>query len=179
MTMGRSVKAPLLLAAALLASAGAFAGKAHQHGHAQLAVAVDPQRITISLDTPLDNLVGFERAPRDDAAKKRVDEALARLRDTAALWRVDPAAQCKPDKVEITAPVLGLGAAAPAGKNDHADVEVSWEFACAAAPRAGFVETGLFEAFARLKQVAVQAASPKGQIKASLKRPASRIALAR
>jgi hypothetical protein len=173
----------LLLAAASAFLAGpVLAGKAHEHGVARADLAVEPTRITVLLDMPMDGLAGFERAPRDDAERKAVDAALARLRNAAALFAIDPAAQCTPGPVVLTSAVLGLGKApAPAGgKSDgHEDIEASYEFNCADGFRAGFVEVGLFEAFTRLKRIEVQAVTRKGQIKATLKRPATRLTLAR
>ena len=117
---------------------------------------------------------------RTDAERQRVDAALAALRDAAALWRIDPAAGCSPAEVVLTAPVLGLGAAAaPAGKDGHADLEARWDFSCRDGTRAGFVEHGLFAAFARLGRLEVQAVTPRGQMKVVLRKPAGRIALAR
>lgn len=168
--------------AAGLGSTTAFAQKAHQHGVAKLDVAVEPGRLRIDLTTPLDNLVGFERAPRTDAERQRVDAAVAALRDAAALWRIDPAAGCTPDAVTLLAPVLGLGPAAgeaAAAKGGHADLEASWIFECKDAARAGFVEQGLFAAFARMSRLEVQAVTPRGQMKVTLRKPAGRIALAR
>ncbi|MDP3083588.1 MAG: DUF2796 domain-containing protein, partial [Rubrivivax sp.] len=49
---------------AALSAAPALAGKAHEHGIARLDVAVEADRITLLLDTPLDNRGGVERAPR-------------------------------------------------------------------------------------------------------------------
>jgi hypothetical protein len=167
---------PALLAGPVLA------GKAHEHGVARADLAVEPTRITVLLDMPMDGLAGFERAPRDDAERKAVDAALARLRNAAALFAIDPAAQCTPGPVVLTSTVLGLGKpAAPAGaKSDgHEDIEASYEFNCADGFRAGFVEVGLFEAFSRLKRIEIQAVTRKGQIKATLRRPATRLTLAR
>jgi hypothetical protein len=177
--------------ATTLAVAPALAHKAHQHGVAKLDVAVEPTRVRFDLATPLDNLVGFERAPRTDAERQRVDTAVAALRDAAALWRIDPAAGCTPGAVTLQAPVLGLdgGAAATAvpaatteaaeAKETHAELEASWTFDCKDAARAGFVEHGLFAAFARMSRIEVQAVTPRGQMKVNLRKPASRIALAR
>jgi hypothetical protein len=157
----------------------ALAGKAHEHGVARADVAVEPTRIIVVLEMPMDGLVGFERAPRDDAERKAVDAGLARLRDAAALFAVDPAAMCKPSAVVLTSTVLGLGKPAAAAKDGHEDIEASYEFTCTDGFRAGFVEVGLFEAFSRLKRVEVQAVTRKGQIKATLRRPATRVTLAR
>ena len=101
----------VLLPALLFAATGlAWAGKAHQHGVAQLDVAVEPTRVTLELDTPLDNLLGFERAPRTDAERAVVDKALARLRAADGLFRIDGAAGCTLAKVSLVSAVLGLAA---------------------------------------------------------------------
>ena len=42
---------------------------AHVHGAVQLDVAVDGPTLTLTLEAPLDSVVGFERAPRTAAEK--------------------------------------------------------------------------------------------------------------
>ncbi len=162
----------------LLPTLPAWAGKPHQHGVAALNVGVEPGRVSLDLETPLDNLVGFERAPRTDAERERVAAVLAKLRAGAALFRIDPAAGCTLAKVTLVAPVLGLGGSA-SEKDGHADLDGRFEFDCKAGQRAGFVEVGLFDAFAGLKRIELQVVTPKGQLKATLVKPASRVALAR
>jgi len=48
----------------------------HVHGSATLNVAVDNTALIIELETPWNNLVGFEHAPHTDEQKALVDEAL-------------------------------------------------------------------------------------------------------
>lgn len=168
---------PLLFAAVSIAPP-ALAAKAHDHGVARLDVVVEPGRVVFELDTPLDNLVGFERAPRTDAERDKVKAALAKLNEAGALFRIDNAAGCKPGKVELTSAALGLGGTAPV-KEGHADLEGHFVFDCTAGAKAGFVELGLFEAFAGLKRLELQVVTPKGQLKAKLVRPASRVQLVR
>ncbi|MFN9767069.1 MAG: DUF2796 domain-containing protein [Pseudomonadota bacterium] len=177
----RGLPAMLLLALAGSTALGiAHAGKAHEHGVARLDIAVEAARVVIELDTPLDNLVGFERAPRTDAERAAVAAAVARLRDAATLFRIDGAAGCTAGKVELASAPLGLGKApAPAQGSAHADLEGSFEFGCTAGAQAGVVEVGLFEAFPRLKRLEVQVATPRGQAKATLRRPNARITLPR
>jgi Protein of unknown function (DUF2796) len=171
----------LVALAVLAATFPALAGKAHEHGVARVDIAVESARVMLMVEMPLDALVGFERAPRDDAERQRADAALARLRNAAALFGIDPAAGCTPGKVELTAPASSTGArGAPTGKKEeHADLDGSVEFRCTDGFKAGFVELGLFEAFPRLQRIEVQAVTRKGQLKATLKRPASRVTLAR
>ena len=176
----KSLQRTLWLGALLLPTLALAEGKAHQHGVLKLDIAVEGRKLSLQMESPLDNLVGFERAPRNDAERKRVDAALAKLKAGQALFGIDPAAQCSLAKVELTSAVLKLGAAAPASKNsEHADIDAAFEFDCQDAARAAFVDVGLFEAFVGMKQIDVQVATSTGQRKQTLKRPAQRVTLTR
>ncbi len=188
------IRTMLAATVATLFAAGACAQQhAHVHGRGELNVAVDAQMVTIQLESPLDSLLGFERAPRTDAERKRVADAVARLRAADKLFRIDPAAQCTLKSVELESAALGLGkAATPAaqsaaeagGKHDHrgkdddehADIDMTAVFACTSAARARFVDVGLFEAFPRYKAIDAQVAAPGGQAKRTLTKAAPRLA---
>lgn len=170
------MKKTLLLLALSLAFP-AWAGKAHEHGVARLDLAVDGNTLTVTLDTPLDGLLGFERAPRSEAEKRAADQAVATLRAADALFAIDPAARCAPASVTLESAPLKLGTAAPARNDGHGDLEGEFVFRCETAP--AFVDVSLFKAFPRLSRLDVQVATPKGQRRQVLKRPAQRIALPR
>jgi hypothetical protein len=164
----------LLLGATAAAQA---AGHAHVHGVAKVDIAVEARRLSVQLEMPLDNLLGFERAPRTDAERKATDAALARLRTAAQMFAIDPAAQCSVANVELNSAALKLGNPDPQEEADgHADIDASFEFACMDAAKAGFLDVGLFE-FARLQRLEVQVATPRGQFRRDLQRPARRISL--
>ena len=175
------------MAAAASAWPAAWAGKAHEHGVARLDVGVEAARITLSLELALEDLAGFERAPRTDGERATVQAALVRLRDAGTLIRIDGAAGCVIARTELIAPVWGLipvGAAQAAGsaaeaKEGHGDLDATYEFKCSAGNKAGHIELQLFEAFARLKRIEVQAVTARGQMKVVLRRPQGRLALAR
>ena len=177
----------VLLLVLLLVLPLAQAASPHEHGVARLDVAVDAGRVSIELDTPLDNLLGFERAPRSDAERAKVSAMVARLRAGDALFRIDTAAGCKLSKVDLVSPPIGLGGLGGAGGSgkeaaaagEHGDLNGSFEFLCTQGARAGFLEVGLFEAFPSLKRIDLQVTTPKGQLKAVLRKPASRVALVR
>jgi len=151
-------------------------GHAHVHGLAKMDIAVETKKITVSLSTPLDNLVGFERAPRTDSERKRADEAVAQLRAGDQMFRFDPAALCKMTRVELSSAALKLGQAAAAPKDGHAELQGDWEFSCGDATLARHVDVGLF-AFNQIKRVEVQLALPKAQLKRELKRLNQRLVL--
>lgn len=171
------MKLPLMLCLLSISATALAAGKAHEHGKAKLDVGVEATKITLQLETPLDNLLGFERAPRNEAERKRVDAAVARLRDAGALFRIDPAAGCQPGAVELVSPALKLGPPAQ-GDAGHADLDGSFEFVCTDAAKAAYIDVGLFE-FQRLQQLTVQVATSKGQQQRTLKRASPRLTLAR
>lgn len=168
----------LVSACGLAQAAGKAAGKAHEHGVAQLDIAVSVDSVNIELDSPLDNLVGFERMPRTEAERERVNAAAQRLRDGAALFRIDPAAACTLARAELASPVLRPDPGT-AAVSEHVDMRGSYVFNCKAGAKASFVEVGLFDAFGRLKRIELQVLTPKGQLKATLRKPASRVVLAR
>lgn len=184
----RRVRA-LVFAVPLLAAPWPFAHAqgqthqhAHQHGSARLDIAVDARRITLHFDSPLDNLIGFERAPRTEAERRRVLDAAAALR-SPRLFTIDPAAQCRLVQVELESEAMGLGdhdhhddAHGKDEESGHAGLEGEFVFDCVDAAKARYVETGLFD-FARLHKLQVQVATPAGQSRRDLGRPANRIAL--
>lgn len=147
-----------------------LAHQAHEHGSATMDVALEGANLVVNLITPVDNLVGFERAPRTQAERQAAEAALARLRDGAALFRLNAEAGCVLADVAVKAPVLEQPAAARSG---HADANASYEFRCKAPAALRTVDVRLFDAFARLERVRVQAALPGGQRKATLRRQAT------
>ena len=179
-TLTRSM---IVLAVAVCGGAGTAwaAGKAHEHGALKLDVAIEGNKLTIAMEAPLDNLLGFERAPRTDAERKAAADVLTRLRSPdkgTPLFVMDAAAQCTLGKAEVQAPVLEPGAK-PASKDEHADLDASYEFTCAKPDELRTLDVGLFDAYKRTQRIDVQVAGPKGQSKVTLKRPARTVKLVR
>ena len=144
-------------------------------------MAIEGNKLTIAMEAPLDNLLGFERAPRTDAERKAAAEVLARLRSPTqgkALFSADAAAQCTLSKAEVNAPVIEPGAK-PATKDEHADLDASYEFSCAQPAELRSLDVGLFDAYKRLQRIDVQVAGAKSQSKVTLKRPARSVKLVR
>lgn len=173
----------IILAAALcaVASTVSAAGKPHEHGALKLDVAIEGHKLTIEMEAPLDNLLGFERAPRTDAERKAAADVLARLRSPdkgTPLFVPDASAQCTLGKAEVQAPVLEPGAT-PATQDEHADLDASYEFSCAKPDELRLLEVGLFDAYKRTQRIDVQVAGPKGQAKVTLRRPARKVPLVR
>ena len=172
--MQRAAVAVVLWAAAAMACAGAAA----EPGVARLDVATGPTQVTLQMDVPLDSLLGFDHAPRTDEERRQADLLVTRLRTPGALFRIDGAAHCTPGRVNLQSAELGLGAAGDNGQG-RGSVVANYDFVCKDGLRAGFFEIGLFDFFARLQRVDVQTTTRRGQLQARLKRPVTRVPLAR
>jgi len=158
-----------LLVAGTAAAHGALAAGAHSHGVARLAVAVDGATITLQLHSPLDSLLGFERAPRNDAERGQV-RAMAQALRSGKPFVPTAAARCRLDRVELASPalapdLLGESGAAAAGRpaDDHAELDGTFVYRCEDAGRLAGIDVMLFDYFKKLGRVDVQLAGPKGQ----------------
>lgn len=169
------IAAPLCMATAF---AQAQQQHAHVHGQLKLDVAVDGPTVVIAMESPLDNIVGFERAPRTDAERKTVEDAVATLRAADKLFLIDPAANCKLGPVDLQSAVLGVGKQAPAATpaGAHADLDATFSFNCTNAAAAKFIDVALFTAFKGPRQIDAQIATAQGQFQRTLKRPNARLA---
>jgi Protein of unknown function (DUF2796) len=161
----------LVAACAVLLPTLAVAGKAHEHGAVKLNITVEGKQLTIELESALDGIVGFERAPKNAAEKAKVDAAVARLQAADKLFTVDAAAACALSKTTLLAPVIGVGVPAPvADKSGHGDLDGEFVFDCQDTKQVRQLQVNLFDAFPGMKRIDVQAATPAGQIKRTLRR---------
>ncbi|MDO9315795.1 MAG: DUF2796 domain-containing protein [Burkholderiaceae bacterium] len=155
-------------------------GRPHVHGVAQLDIAIETGKITLQLETPLDSLLGFERAPRGVAETRRVETAVAALKAAGVLFRFTPTAGCAVASVDLSSAALKLGSPGPAEQREgHADLDATYVFNCTDVARATEVDVGLFDAFIRMQSLKVEVATAKGQFKRDLKRPSKRVSLVR
>ena len=158
----------------------------HVHGVGQVQVAVDGALLSIVLSSPLDNLLGFERAARTAQEKAAVSRVNEQLRKSQTLFQPASEADCVISSTTIDAPVLDAGLApgdtATAGKGrdkpkpahaeagGHADLTAEYVFRCARPERLRGMEVRLFEAFSGLRQLDVRVAGSRGQSAMTLRR---------
>jgi len=183
--------------ALLLATSSASAHEQHAHTHGQLTmdVAIDAKTIVIAVQSPLDNLLGFEHAPRNAEEKRKVEQARTALQEADTLWLPDPAARCTLQTVELDSEILAPAARSHdkadkhghkhehehdhdhdhAAHDDHADLDATIVFACEKPELARFIDVKLFERFPNIRTVNAQVASPQGQFKRVLDPKSARL----
>jgi hypothetical protein len=158
------------------AAPGAPAQAPHAHGTGELHVAVEKGRLDIEFRSPLNNLLGFEHAPRTDAQRAAVKAMTARLNRPETLFKLPQAASCTAAPAQISSPLDAPAApsksAKPAhkhqGDDDHADLTATYRFACADPGKLDSIEVALFEAFPRTAAIKAEIIGPRGQSAARL-----------
>ena len=170
-----------VLASSLLLSSivsPAMAHEAHVHGVGKLDVAVDGNTLSLHLDSPLVNLIGFEHAATSEADRQAASNMAKTLRDAGKVLVPTAAAGCTVTSVHLVsaaiAPAL-LGEAAAAGKpaaaadhDGHADLDADFVFHCNAPERLQNIDVKLFDAFKGFVSIDVQLVTAKRQAAAKL-----------
>lgn len=179
-----------LAAALIIVSPFAYAEKAHVHGVAELNVSVEGATLRLALESPLDNLLGFERAPKGDQELNNVRRVASQLRQADKLFVPTPGAGCKLASVKVESAVIDpvlLGeapvarTAAKAAQRDdqagtgheHADLDGEFIFHCAQPAALQGLEVRLFAAFPGYRQIRAQVVTAKRQSAAKLSPKAS------
>ncbi|MFC7422203.1 DUF2796 domain-containing protein [Iodobacter arcticus] len=151
----------VLISALLTLSFSSFASAhgAHVHGVAEMDVAIEGKKLVITLESPADNLLGFEHAPKNDAEKAKLKAVSEQLQNADNLFTIDAAAQCKATTPQIKMPDFG--------KKGHSDIDAEYHFECAATPSS--IALPLWKNFAGFKKITVNLANANGQKQIKLK----------
>jgi hypothetical protein len=142
-----------------LASSAAVAQQPHSHGVGQLGIVVDNDQLTLLLEIPQDDLVGFERAAKTAREQVTVQAVLAKLKQPERLFTPAAGAQCTLAEKTVEAPLLTGG---PAG-DGHGDVEARYVYRCAQPAALNEVRSSVMKEFPRLRSLTVSFAGAKGQ----------------
>ncbi len=97
----RRILVAALIAPLIAPATDAVAQRTHEHGAARLDVSVDAQTLTIRLESPLDNLVGFESAPKSEQQRTTVRRMAERFHRPQDLFQPTAAAACTPGSVSL------------------------------------------------------------------------------
>ncbi len=164
----RNLLASLLALAVPATALAQHAHGAHAHGVADLTVVLEGRMLQLELISPLDNLVGFEHAPANEAQRGALADAERRLRDGEAMFAFPPEAGCAIREVGVESPWPQSGREhghdhARPTRGEHEDMVVSYAFECAHPEALRRLELRAFKQFPRLQRVRAEFATPRGQ----------------
>lgn len=153
---------------------------AHQHGHAELQIAVDQDRIDLVLLSPAYNLIGFEHKPRTDEQHQRVKAVQNWAAETPLITTEN--ADCTMTSSAMHASWGETGGHQHhhehqhghdkhkhghgddhAQHSAHADVEITQSLNCPGLSELSRLETSLMTRFPELAHLNVQWVGPQGQ----------------
>lgn len=117
----------------------------HVHGQAELAVIIEGDRLSVTFDSPLTNLIGFEHEPETDADWAVVDSLQDQFLYDDVLVRLPANAKC--DVISISS---GLRF-----KDEHGSLMVEQDFACKKIGRLQRAEVTVFSRFDDLQNLDV------------------------
>lgn len=188
----------LSLLALALATAPVFAAEEkrelgpHEHGHGILNIAVEKNRVSMDLDAPGMDIVGFEHKPESADQKATAAKAEKLLADALVLFKVPASAGCKVTEAKVSIEAEGahdedankkeavvepkptepkVDAAKPAEHageeheehEGHNDYNVTYVLDCAKPSEITSIQFGYFKSFEGAKALTVNVVSEKAQ----------------
>src|SRR6185369_15254127 len=90
-----------LAAAPSLAAEGHRELGAHEHGRGTLNIAIEGTKVTMELEVPGADIVGFEHAAKSPKEKSAVEKATIQLKSPLALFNLPPTAACRITEAKV------------------------------------------------------------------------------
>jgi hypothetical protein len=163
---------------------------AHEHGRGTLNIAVEGAKVTMELETPGADIVGFEHAAKTSREKAAVEKAKAELMTPLSLFKLPAAAECRVTEASVEVEIGehdhdggeaakgSEGGKASAKGGGHSEFHAQYTLECKAASSITAIEFGYFRAFAGAEKLEVNVITPKGQSKFEATRAKPSISLA-
>jgi hypothetical protein len=146
----------------------------HAHGNATLQVAVDANTLTIHFSSPLDNLLGFEHKPRNQAEVEQVQNMIKQF-NQPTLFLPSKEAQCQLQRVDLDALVIKKKNPAATTTQHahehaagHADLDAELIYQCSQVKHLRDLQINVFKAFPRLHRLTAEIVSNRGQTAATI-----------
>lgn len=127
--------------------------EAHVHGKSELNIAIEGTRVVVELESPGNDIVGFEHAAETQEDKAAVKKALAVLEKPLALFAPPADAGCTLTESEAEFETDG----------EHAGFHVHWTMECTTPKALNSLSVTFFDQFPAAEEVEVQAISDGGQ----------------
>jgi hypothetical protein len=168
---------------------------AHEHGRGTLNIAVEGDKMTMELEVPGMDIVGFEHAATSRRDMESVERAKAQLMTPLSLFKLPAAAGCRVTaadvKVEVGEHDRHAKEASPGSSESskgpdkaeaegegHSEFHAEYACECASVNTITAIEFGYFRVFAGAEKLDINVITPKGQSKFEATRAKPNISLA-
>ncbi len=161
----------------------------HEHGAVTLNLAIEGNLLTLELEAPAINVVGFERAPRTAEERAAVSAAAAWLFSGAGMIGVPKAAACRRDSASLEVPDWAKSTSSRDHAHDHdhehehdsgedhADYRASIRYTCSNPAALAWVEIWGLRKLREISAMTVNIVTTTSQKSVSTAKPDERIAL--
>jgi hypothetical protein len=166
---------------------------AHEHGRGTLNIVLEGSRLSMELEAPGVDIVGFEHKARTKKQKAAVEKAEEQLEAAEALFELPAAAGCVLEASRVTlegedhghdhgakegAKGDGKGGTKGGHPDDaHSSFRAEYAFECKAPASLTTIGFGYFKAFAGAQKLDVTVVTPKQQSRFEVSRAKPRIDL--
>ncbi len=160
---------------------------AHEHGHGSFNIAIDGKRVSMELEAPGADIVGFEHEARTKEQKAAVSSAEKRLKNIANVVGLPAAAGCKLKKASVELHIEGddhdddkhakKEAKTEAKEESHSEFHAEYQLTCASPDRLVEIQFPYFKNFKGAEELEVSVAGPKSQKKFEVERESAKINL--
>jgi hypothetical protein len=167
---------------------------AHEHGRGTLNVAVEGKRVSMELEVPGADIIGFEHAATTAPQKAAVEKGKKQLLAPQTLFKLPASAGCvvsaanvelesedhDHDKESAASDKAGDSAKKPEEheEHNHSEFHAQYTFDCRTPDKLTSIDFPYFRAFAGAQRLDVNVITPKGQTKFEVSRDKPRIDLA-
>jgi len=149
---------------------------AHIHGHGRLNIAIEDKTMSIELEVPAADIVGFEHEPETPEQKAVLEDAKAKLAAGLSLFTPAPAAGCVQKMAGVKAEAEHEDAeheeeheAHDAG-HQHSEFHAEYAFECPSPSQLTSMTFDYFKVFPKAEELDTSLISPKGQASFEVKR---------
>lgn len=162
----------------------------HEHGHGKLNIAVEGNRVSMELEVPGADIVGFEHEASTPDQKAAVEKAKATLGDALGVFKLPAGAGCKLAEAKVAIQAedehehVDSGALQEEAKADdekdehhHSEFHVAYAIDCASPAKLTGIEFKYFDLFAGARELDVNLVTPKGQTSYEVTREAPKLEL--
>lgn len=122
---------------------------AHNHGAAQLNLVLDVSSLTLQVQIPAFDAVGFEQQPQTDAQEAALTQVLTRFKTPDILFSLPAKAGCTLTQGEVTTALLN----AASSTIEHADFAAHYQWHCAKPQALKTLQIHLFGQFPHLQKI--------------------------
>ena len=180
----RTIRTAFVLAAGLASAAlPASADEhrqlgAHVHGHGLLNIAIEGNTISMELEVPGADIVGFEHEPSTPEQKAAIADAKQKLLNALALFGPASEAGCALRHVKVSTEAEhedeheahSTGGHEEEAGHQHSEFHAEYTLSCSSPSRLTSMTFQYFNAFAGARELDVSVIAPKGQSSFEVKR---------